>query len=205
MSKPIIHIGIAVSTDGFLPTKSNILNIAATTGTHNFNQNVLPQYGHYKPSKFWEKFPDVWDSFKINTVSYDVAVKNFATWCKNFQGNLIACISGPEYYHLLQAMMDVCGECPFGFPMDVNSYLAAKEGLKAPKKIHGKEVTPLTVAQQRWKMITGGIPLKTTIEDEELKQAKVVLNRIRQGARQQYIWEAAVPQRQPRDEDEPDF
>lgn len=163
MAKPIIHVGIVVSVDGCLPGRSNILNICATTGSHNFNQNILPEYGMYKPSKFWEKFPFVFDEFKKSPDSYKIGIGKFNSWVKNFQGNLVACASSVDFWHLFMAMMEVCGECPFGHtPLDVNSYLAGMDGFRSPKRFKNI-VQPMDLAKLRLQSITGGEQLQPTM------------------------------------------
>lgn len=162
MAKPIIHIGLAVCTDGFLPGKANILNISAYQGTHTFSQNILPEYGHYKPSKLWEKYPEMWDSFKSSPSSYIEGVKKFSQWLDNFQGNLIACTSSADFWHIFVALTEVTTKCQFGaLPLDTNSYLAAIEGLKAPKRLKGI-INPVEVAKTRWELVTNGVVPKVT-------------------------------------------
>lgn len=162
MAKPIIHIGLAVCTDGFLPGKANILNISAYQGTHTFSQNILPEYGHYKPSKLWEKYPEMWDSFKSSPSSYIEGVRKFSQWLDNFQGNLIACASSADFWHIFVALTEVTTKCQFGaLPLDTNSYLAAIEGLKAPKRLKGI-ISPVEVAKTRWELVTNGVVPKVT-------------------------------------------
>lgn len=155
MAKAVVHIGLAVSTDGFLPGKSNIVNLAACLGQKSsFAVNIAPVGGTYNTSPFWAKHPEEFEKFKFNPVSIDAAMAQFRLWLRQFQGNLIACTSSLDFWHLYLAMLSTGKDCPFGsMPLDTNSYYAGREARKTPLRLQNA-VAPLEVALERWKIVT---------------------------------------------------
>src|SRR5579859_7321510 len=70
MAKPIVHVGVSVSTDGVIPGRDNIINISACVGeSFLFNQNVLPAEGKYHESPFWAKHPEEFKNLQRDTRS----------------------------------------------------------------------------------------------------------------------------------------
>lgn len=157
MAKQIIHIGIAVSTDGVLPERSNIINLAGSVGpTLLFNQNIIPQNGRYGESNFWSKHPEEFGQLQRSPIPLAVAMTEFRKWLAQFQGTLVACTSSIDHWHLLKAMFSTGRDCPFGLlPIDVNTLAMVMNGHKRPTKIT-EVVVPLAVAKERWALVTSG-------------------------------------------------
>lgn len=158
MAKQVIHVGLAVATDGFYPGKANIVSIAASLGqVGQFSINVRPKNGVYGESPFWEKHLNEWVELRKDPESLEAAMVKFRQWLHQWQGNLIACTSSIDFWHLFVAMFDTGKDCPFGSqPLDTNSYYAGMEGRKTPIRIMAA-VRPIEVAHQRWEMVTKGV------------------------------------------------
>jgi hypothetical protein len=120
MAKQVVYIGVAVATDGILPERSSIYNITACCGdAYQFTVNVLPKDGEYKQSTFWTKHQDVFNTFRARAVPLEEAMTLFRTWLKQFQGQLVACGSTVDHWHLLTAFLATGKDCPFGsLPID---------------------------------------------------------------------------------------
>lgn len=158
MAKQVIHVGLAVATDGFYPGKANIVSLAASLGqVGNFSINIRPKDGVYGESPFWEKHLNEWVELRKDPESLEAAMTKFRSWLRQWQGNLIACTSSIDFWHLFVAMFDTGKDCPFGSqPLDTNSYYAGMEGRKTPIRIMAA-VRPIEVAHQRWEMVTKGV------------------------------------------------
>lgn len=156
MAKQIVHVGLAVSTDGMLPSRSNIINLAAAIGDlASFNINVIPASGQYNQSPFWTKHPTEFEALKLNAEPLPEAMTKFRAWLAQWQGRLIACCSCMDFWHLFDAMVTT-GGCPFGYiPIDTNSYYAGASGNKTPGRV-GTSIVPLDVAKERWSMVSAG-------------------------------------------------
>jgi hypothetical protein len=157
VAKSIIHVGVAVSTDGVIPGRDNIIGISACVGPDFvFNQNVLPANGKYHKSPFWTKHPEEFRELLQAPRSLTESIKLFDTWLKSWQGRMVACCSIIDFWHLFTAMMEYAKGCPFGtLPLDAASYYCGMQGTKAPGKITD-QIRPVEVAKERWKMVTAG-------------------------------------------------
>lgn len=170
MAKTVVHVGIAVSTDGLLPSRSNIINLAAAIGDRTFNRNVIPESGQRNESEFWKKHPEEFKELLKEPRTLKDVVDEFRGWLGNWQGNLIACTSSVDFWHLAEAMLKYTKKFPFGpLPLDTNSFYAAMKGTKTPSKINGS-VVPVEIAKERWKMITGGVMPKIEVKTPKLKK-----------------------------------
>ena len=100
MAKQVMHVGVAVATDGVMPKRDSILSIGAYLGEiGQFSINVLPQSGSYKSSPFWDKHPTEFEGLKKDAVSLPTAVEGLNQWLKQWQGRLIACTSSIDFWH----------------------------------------------------------------------------------------------------------
>ncbi|MDE1766598.1 MAG: hypothetical protein KGI27_10070 [Thaumarchaeota archaeon] len=155
MAKQVVHVGVALATDGPLPGRDNILAIGATIGgSQDFTINVKPPV--YKSSPLWDKHPEEFKVLQKDAISLANAMDGFDQWLKKSQGRLIACTSNLDFWHLFISMMEHLGGCPFGsIPIDTNSFYCGYNGLKTPGKITDK-VLPLDIAKERWLLVTEG-------------------------------------------------
>lgn len=187
VAKQIMHVGVALATDGPMPGRDNILNVSACIGdTFTFSQNVTPTDG-YKESKLWLKNPEEFAKLKLNPMSLRDTMKAFETWLGQWQGRLVACCSVIDFWHLFTSMMEHTGGCPFGtLPLDAASFYCGSVGTKAPGKITDA-VAPQVIAKERWKMVTAGhMP---QFGGSPKKKSMPKLERLRAA----YGWEAAPP------------
>lgn len=157
MAKQVVHVGVALATDGPVAGRDNILAIGATIGgNEHFTINVSPHDRKYKTSAYWEKHPEEFILIQKDPVKLSTAIDAFDTWLKKWQGRLIACTSNLDFWYIFTAFMEHTELCPFGsIPIDTNSFYCGYNGLKTPGKISDK-VMPLDIAKERWQMVTQG-------------------------------------------------
>lgn len=157
VAKQVVHVGVALATDGPVAGRDNILAIGATIGgNEHFTINVSPHDRKYKTSAYWEKHPEEFSLIQKDPVKLSTAIDAFDTWLKKWQGRLIACTSNLDFWYIFTAFMEHTELCPFGsIPIDTNSFYCGYNGLKTPGKISDK-VMPLDIAKERWQMVTQG-------------------------------------------------
>lgn len=157
VAKQVVHVGVALATDGPVVGRDNILAIGATIGgNEHFTINVSPHDRKYKTTPYWDKHPEEFSLIQKDPVKLSTAIDAFDSWLKKWQGRLIACTSNLDFWYLFTAFMEHTELCPFGsIPIDTNSFYCGYNGLKTPGKISDK-VMPLDIAKERWQMVTQG-------------------------------------------------
>ncbi len=153
MPKELIHVGLAVTTDGFQPRMNNILNISAHTKNHELSVNIIPQNGVYTLSKFWQKYPEAFELLKDDAVPLKEGIKLLQVWLTKFQGKYIAVTAMSDFWHLIEACKDLHLKWMFSYQcLDVATYMLDRSSVPNPRK-PSLNPLPKDLARIRYMMV----------------------------------------------------
>lgn len=144
--KEAIYISLDIESDGPCPLVNSMLSLGAAAfseggamlGTFIANLQLTPGAVSDKGTMdWWETQPDAWAACRANTVSPDVAMRNFRTWLdglRNRGGERLIPIAYPagfDFTFVKVYLHKFAGDCPLGFQcLDLKTLAMSKIGCR---------------------------------------------------------------------------